>query len=534
MTTLAALSSAAYAFTMKEVFDIETWKKKRQTTFLVYMSVFFLRGLEKSANTATLWIYLTKLIKTDNPDLYYGLINIAVYIPPMLLSSVVARYADKTRRTKMIIIILNFIAMIGSILYVIPSPIFPFVGKLLNGGVIISRPLIIGETARSYPSKDVQSKMSYLVFASTLGFMIGPCVVLPFAKLNIRFGQVLIQYGNISGIILLFVTIFIQLGVMCFAHDLSREFDLKESESCQEDLSEKRVVQGGEGMTILKKALHSKIILFIFAMSISCFILGVAFGRNFPVLILDVLSMSYGTVAISLVFRSIAVLLLCLVGARIKLSGVHVYWVGILSQLSFITLLICQYIIVYVRLTFDMKIAILVLYNTAVSFAELGEQLFLVVVFVKLVSSKNQSYLEGIRGILKQTASILGGLLSLMFLKYAAIFVAVAMNVMLTLLLCYFRRDIMYPTIQLQLFVLGSWKRRFSVFKALIISSHLCHKVMQAQQSLSQFNKLLPFKIERYFEHRNVFNVKSGQMFPCKVFKVYGYPMAFWISFIID
>lgn len=434
---------------MEEFFDIETWKKKRQTTFLVYMSVFFLRGLERSANTATLWIYLTKLIRTDHPDLYYGLINIAVFIAPMFLSSVVARYADKTRRTKLIIIILNFIAMIGSILYVIPwSPIFPFLGKLLNGGVIISRPLMIGETARSYPSKDVQSKMSYLVFASTLGFMIGPCVVLPFAELNIRFGHVRIQYGNISGIILLFITIVIQLGVVCFAHDLSREFDLKESESCKEEFSEKRVVQGGDGMKILKEALQSKIILFIFAMSVSCFILGVAFGRNFPVLILDVLSMSYGTVAISFVSRSIVALLLCLAVAKIKLGGVHVYWVGILSQVSIITLLICQYIFVYVRLSFGMKITLLVLYNAAASFAEIGEHLFLVVVFVQLVSSKNQSYLEGIRGILKQTASILGGLLSLMFLKYAVIFVALALNVMLTLLLCYFRHDIMHPTIQ--------------------------------------------------------------------------------------
>ncbi|XP_057310183.1 uncharacterized protein LOC130648164 [Hydractinia symbiolongicarpus] len=435
---------------MEELFDIETWKKKRQTTFLVYMSVFFLRGLERSANTATLWIYLTKLITTDHPGLYYGLINIAVFIPPMLLSSVVARYADKTRRTKVIIIILNFIAMIGSILYVIPwSPIFPFVGKLLNGGVIISRPLMIGETARSYPSTEVQSKLSYLVFASSLGLMIGPCAVLPFAKLNIRFGQVLIQYGNVSGIILLFVTIFIQLGVMCFAHDLSREFDLKESESCKEEVSKKSVVQGGDGMIILKEALHSKIILFIFAMSVSCFILGVAFNRNFPVLVLDVLSMSYRTVAISFVSRSIAVLLLCLVGAKIKLSGVHAYWVGILSQVSVITLLLCQYIFVYVRLSFDMKITLLVLYNAAASFAEMGEQLFLVVVFVKSVSSKNQSYLEGIRGIIKQTASILGGLLSLMFLKYTVILVALAFNVMLTLLLCYFRHAIMHPTIQI-------------------------------------------------------------------------------------
>lgn len=434
---------------MKDVIDIEAWEQKRKITFLTYMCILFLRGVEKSANTATLWIYLTKFMKTDHPDLYYGLINIAVYILPMLLSSVVARYADKTRRIKLIITILNFVAMLGSISYVVPwSPIFPLIGKLLNGGVMIVRPLIIGETVRSYPVKDIQSKITYLSVSSAIGYTIGPCIVLPFAKLNVYFGNLQITYGNISGVILLFITIIVQLCVTCFAHDLSREYDLKRAESINNPSGIKHQFANSDAMKVLKESLKSKIMLFIYAMTFSSIVVNISYGRNFPVLVLDILSMSYETVSIGLFAHGVAVLLLCIAVIKINIGNVASYRFGIISQVSLITILICQYVFVYVHLHFNVKIALLVYYVAASSFCELGEHLFLVVVFSKLVSSTHQCYLEGVRAMIKQIGSIIAAFFSLVLLKYASILISLGINLILLFLLLLFREDLIFTGIQ--------------------------------------------------------------------------------------
>ncbi|XP_057311331.1 uncharacterized protein LOC130649130 [Hydractinia symbiolongicarpus] len=380
---------------MNNLVDIKEWEQKRKTTFFVYMLLYFFAEFEKSINTATLWFYLTKLMKTNQPVLYYGLISAAVYILPFLLSSVVARFADKTRRIKLIIIIINFVSMLGSILYVISvSPLFPFTGKLLNGCVIILQPLIIGETARSYPSEEIQSKFAYLIVSATLGFMIGPCVVLPFAEIDFCFGQLRVGYGNISGILLLVTIICIQCCVVCFAHDLSREYDMKEAASTDKSSSIIGDVSKSNGIKVVKKAFKSKVLMFMFALTFSSVIGSISSGRNFPFLVLNVLLMSYKWISAGLIFQGIGLLLPCLVVIKTKTGSVVVFWIGVLGQVSLVILLTCQYIFVSVHLFFSIKVAMLLLYLLTTIFVDFSEQLFLVVAFSKLVSSQHQSYSE--------------------------------------------------------------------------------------------------------------------------------------------
>lgn len=401
------------------------------------MLVHILIGVEQSANAGTLWIYLTKLIKSNHPNFYYELINIGVFILPMFLSPVIARYADETRRIKVIIIIINFVAMSGSILYIIPwSPLFPFVGKLFNGAVTISRSLMTAEIARSYPSNKLQVKMACLIGSKAIGFSIGPCVVLPFAGVNIWLGALQIGYGNISGVILLILTILVQLCVICFAHDLSREYDMKEGSS------NKHVYSSKDGLKALEKAFTSRLILLILFMSFSSGLCLAAFFRNFPVLVLDVLSMSYKTVGVALTVMGITVSLVYVASIKIKLRNVDVYWIGILYQISIIILAICEYICVHVHLSASNNIGMLVLYIASLCVLEIGQQFCLVVVFAKLVSSKHQSYLESIRIVLKQSGCIAGAFLCLVLLQHVNIFMPICVVVnLITLSLFYLYKD---------------------------------------------------------------------------------------------
>lgn len=428
---------------MTHLVDIKAWEKKRKSTILVYMLLNFLKGVEQSADTATLWTYVTDVMKTNQPKLYYGLISVSVYILPMFLSSVVARYADKTRRIKLIIIITNFVVMTGSILYVIPwSPLFPFAGKLLNGGALILRPLMIGEAARSYPPERFHTITAYLVGAKAFAFVTGPCLVLPFKGVNIWLGNLQITYGNISGVILLILTIIVQFFVIFFAHDLSREYDMKKVTS--ETMKQEET--GNDAIEVLKNVLKSKMMLFMLIMAFSNALLNIAFFRNFPVLVLDVLSMSYGYVSIGLTINGINVLLLYFGSIEIKIGNVAIYWVGVSSQTSVILLLIFQYIFVHAYLSADIRIVMLALYVVSLSVFEMSG-MFLVVVFAKLISSRDQSYLESIRAIIMQIGGIVGACFGLIFLlEYACIFLPLFLIINLFLLFCLYlyKHDLIY------------------------------------------------------------------------------------------
>ena len=91
----------------------EKWIQKRRTTFMVIKYLYFIKGVENSANIATLWIYITTLMDTKHPEVFYGLINAAYYIPALLISVAVSRWADKTRRFKLCLIVITYIICVA-------------------------------------------------------------------------------------------------------------------------------------------------------------------------------------------------------------------------------------------------------------------------------------------------------------------------------------------------------------------------------------------------------------------------------------
>ena len=141
--------------------DLESWKRKRKITFVVYVLQYFVSGMEVSINMGTLWIYVSTLINTERRGLFYGLINAAIFLPTILFSAPIARWADHTRRIKFCMIIINFLSMVGSILYIIPwSSIYALCGSFFQGFSITTRPLIVGEIACSFD--EVEQKLPLL------------------------------------------------------------------------------------------------------------------------------------------------------------------------------------------------------------------------------------------------------------------------------------------------------------------------------------------------------------------------------------
>lgn len=388
----------------------EEWKRNRTRTLITYVLQYFTIGIERSSNGVTLWIYLTTLLKCENPELFYGIITLVYFVPPALFSMLVARFADRTRRIKLIMVICNFISMVGCIIYVIPiSAYYPLVGQALLGFNLILKPLTSAEIARSYAADEMKNKMPIMMAFYFVGYAFGPLIGEFFQHLDIVVFGLRITIGNISGIVSLIFIILTQISVILLASDLSKEFDLKEATG-----REKVKPQGYEKETslfVLKKVVQTFDVFFLMIMTIVSSFFQVTFVRSFPVIV-GLLQLPYYFITICYISYSITLFGIIFGLISTSLQHKSVYIAGVGSVLFVFISGSFQALLIKGQLSLSSKIAFTILLAVCITLAEIGEQVFLIIVSAKVVSSKHQAYIEGIRGMLRCIGSILAGLVT--------------------------------------------------------------------------------------------------------------------------
>ena len=177
---------------------------------------------------STLLEYLTNSIHLSHPNFYFGLTSAGMVITPILFGSLIARYVDDCKNIKLFAIICNIVFLVGCCIYVLPnSPIFPFIGRTLQGFTLIYRGLIYSEVARVYPKDEINNRTLLLLLAYGVGELIGALLMKALEKANIFIGGLHVVYGNVSPLVLALITTVNIPIIILYAHDLSKEFDLK-------------------------------------------------------------------------------------------------------------------------------------------------------------------------------------------------------------------------------------------------------------------------------------------------------------------
>ena len=153
---------------------MEAWEKKRKTTTRVFIFQNFLLGIEYSITFLTLWIYIKTLVNTTNPKLFYSIVSSCYLLSAIIFSTIIGRWADKTRSVRMVFLISNSFPIVGNVIYVLHfSPWFLVVGRFLCGIAASLRSVIIGEVVRCFPSEVSPSKISVPTLKSAIFTYLG-------------------------------------------------------------------------------------------------------------------------------------------------------------------------------------------------------------------------------------------------------------------------------------------------------------------------------------------------------------------------
>ena len=226
-----------YTSIEEQEFDLKKWEKKRLWTTRAFVLECVMLGMEYSVTFLTLWLYIKTLIDTEYPKIFYSLVASSYLLAAVVFSVIIGRWVDKTRKVRQTFLICNTLVIVGNILYSLHfSPWFLVFGRLISGADGPLRSIISGEVARCYPDAEVLGKFSTMGMAFAMGFIVGPGINFAFTNVDFQIGMWQVTYVNVPGVYMAVFFIITQTIVYFTVSDLSREFDLKAEEACDETL----------------------------------------------------------------------------------------------------------------------------------------------------------------------------------------------------------------------------------------------------------------------------------------------------------
>ena len=139
---------------------LKKWEMKRLQTFIILCLLYMVNGMEFGIFIETCWVYVERQLNPERPYLIYSIMIFARYLAPAIFTFPLTYWHDRSPRTKLIMISLNFVSITGSFVYIVnKSFIFPVIGSFLLGSLSLIEPVAVGKMSRAYSPKDVTQKL---------------------------------------------------------------------------------------------------------------------------------------------------------------------------------------------------------------------------------------------------------------------------------------------------------------------------------------------------------------------------------------
>ena len=105
---------------------------------------------------AAVYLYLTTLVHSSHPMLFYGLIPSSFYVANIPSGVLLGRISDRTRKIWLLHQCGNMMILIGNLMYAFHfSSLFPLAGRILSGMGAGLTAVIYGEIGRVFDAEEV-------------------------------------------------------------------------------------------------------------------------------------------------------------------------------------------------------------------------------------------------------------------------------------------------------------------------------------------------------------------------------------------
>lgn len=412
----------------------EDWIKIRKQTMMVFILQTICIGMDTSLTFLTLYLYLKKQVKTNLPRVYYSIISVSYFVPAIMLSTIIGHLTDQSRNIRLPFFIINSLVVVGNILYALPfSPWFLLVGRLLAGTGMSLRSVMAGEVARSYPAVILSNKMSYLGVSHAFGFVIGPVVNMLFTNVKFRLGAWKLTYYNIPGVYMALLFSLVQILNIFMLSNLSKLYDLKKEEfedicTCEQgydlkmdefvDLTDTECATDTEmaeeaGMLLpnrillqnkppsttkaLQKMLCNVDIAVMLLLAFLVNYLDMCYYMWNPILIVEKMKWSVTVLGWILMGMGTMAMITCLFFLCFYVSNKFIFYSAVFLPIALISLQIITTAFYYHQGNLVFYILLWITYCFLYTFVIAAQEVILVTVIAKLVSSRYQVVADGLR-----------------------------------------------------------------------------------------------------------------------------------------
>ena len=385
------------------------------------------------------------------------------YLAAAIFSFPLTYWHDRSRKTKLIMISLNFVSIIGGFVYIVnKSFIFPIIGSLLLGSPFLMQPVAFGEMSRAYSPKDVTQKLPLMTLSSYVGYF--PAALSLHTLKNIKFyvGPFLMEYENVLGVIMAVYYFILQVLTVFFVHDLSLEYDLKSAllsqeikirktgkatEVCPASMNnprksltdhsvQKHITEYDTSKTTmlknLKRLLTNADVLLIYGLVFLYYFSGALSFTYLPIVLEKKLGYDLQIFNILLLIYGVILIMFIPFVVKVKIGSKLAFIIG---SLSFVLLIM---ILIYLQginrgYTKPRNIGLLAVIMIFLSFLYIGEEVFLTCTVSKFVKPDIQSFADGVRSMCGVLGREFGTLSTILIVANEQIVFAI----LLTLLICF-------------------------------------------------------------------------------------------------
>ena len=208
--------------------DFEQWKKRRKKVMTIYTGASLLSGMIMNGYYSTIYGYIQQIVGEKNTEYYYSIILGTGMTFGAISSLLASIYYDFTKNVKESLMFSVFLIVLGNLMYLLPYSIylvmFGYAFILCQSICVIA---MVAEINHIVLPENLISAFGRIVALRSIGLLIGPCLALAYANVDVEIGTLKLNAGNFPAVVYGTVGILFIFVLFFSLENVAKQYDLK-------------------------------------------------------------------------------------------------------------------------------------------------------------------------------------------------------------------------------------------------------------------------------------------------------------------